>query len=115
VQTEVIKKTKAMFYDAKRPVLIICEAVDSANKYFDLIKEAGINNPIKYTSKYTKIKFDISKPHVIVATNLAGRGTDIKISKRLNQRGGLHVIVAMLAQNSRIEAQAFGRAARAGN
>lgn len=58
---------------------------------------------------------DLSEPKIIIATYLAGRGTDIKISEKISDRGGLHVILTILPQNKRVERQAFGRAARIGH
>ncbi len=49
-----------------------------------------------------------------MSTNLAGRGTDIKLSKSLRDNLGLHICLTYLPENLRIEEQAFGRAARKG-
>ena len=50
-----------------------------------------------------------------MATNLAGRGADLKISEALNEAGGLHVIIGFMPINSRVEMQGRGRAGRIGN
>lgn len=52
---------------------------------------------------------------IVIATNLAGRGTNIKLSKEVVANGGLHVIISFLPSNLRVEEQAAGRAARAGD
>jgi preprotein translocase subunit SecA len=52
---------------------------------------------------------------VIVATNMAGRGTDIKISEEVRRLGGLHVIVTEMHGSARLDRQLVGRAARRGD
>ena len=52
---------------------------------------------------------------VTVATNMAGRGTDIKISQSVRNTGGLHVIIAETNDFSRIDRQLIGRCARQGD
>ena len=51
----------------------------------------------------------------MVATNMAGRGTDIKPSKQALQSGGLHVIATEFAMSRRVDRQLAGRAARQGD
>lgn len=52
---------------------------------------------------------------VTVATNMAGRGTDIKLHDSVKQNGGLHVILTELHESERIDWQLIGRASRQGN
>ena len=55
------------------------------------------------------------KGRVTVATNMAGRGTDIKISDEVKELGGLHVIGTEMHESSRIDQQLFGRCGRQGD
>ncbi|XP_053276202.1 uncharacterized protein LOC128437932 [Pleuronectes platessa] len=62
----------------------------------------------------SKIDKKLDPGDVIVATNLAGRGTNIKVSNKVNKNGGLFVVLSFLSENRRVELQAFGRTARKG-
>ena len=52
---------------------------------------------------------------VMVVTNMAGRGTDIKLAPEVKVAGGLHVIILDSLESSRLERQLFGRAGRQGD
>ena len=52
---------------------------------------------------------------VTVATNMAGRGTDIKLVRRVAEAGGLHVLATELHEAARIDRQLYGRAGRQGD
>ena len=52
---------------------------------------------------------------VTVATNMAGRGTDIELSKEAKGAGGLHVILTAFHETARIDRQLYGRAGRQGD
>lgn len=52
---------------------------------------------------------------ITIATNMAGRGTDIKLDKQVAAQGGLHVILTEFHESARVDRQLFGRAARQGD
>jgi preprotein translocase subunit SecA len=100
-------------------VLIICENIKKAELLYNHIqqevsKHAGISVFI-YQRDYQEFTFGQTANGLthgdIIATNLAGRGTDIKVSEQLHKAGGLHVILSYLPNNIQIEQQAFGRSA----
>ena len=102
-----------------RPVLIITENLLNVDYFYEAFKEAKYDVK-KYRHSYDKLDVfqedkGLRKPCVILATNLAGRGSDLKISEKISKAGGLHVILTDLPNNKRIEEQAFGRAARKGH
>lgn len=53
--------------------------------------------------------------HLTIATNMAGRGTDIKLEQSVKDAGGLHVVVTDLQEAGRIDRQLIGRCARQGD
>src|SRR5690606_15513052 len=55
------------------------------------------------------------KGKITVATNMAGRGTDIKLGDGVRELGGLHVIATEPHASGRVDRQLFGRAARQGD
>jgi preprotein translocase subunit SecA len=52
---------------------------------------------------------------ITIATGIAGRGTDIKLSAQAKEVGGLHVVITELQDSSRIDRQFYGRSARQGD
>jgi len=100
-----------------RGVLIICETIRDALEVADALKSSLKNIRTKLYTKNNAGQEDqierIQPGEVFIATNLAGRGTDIKTDD-IEKHGGLHVILAFSAMNIRVEEQAFGRTARQG-
>ncbi len=109
-----------------RSVLIICE---NKRDVFDIVKTLSYSHKhvYEYSGKIDGIRKvenivkrknclieQVRPGDIIVATNVAGRGTDFKISRLLQENGGLHVIVSYLPLNIRVEQQALGRSGRKG-
>uniref|UniRef100_A0A182SBF5 Uncharacterized protein n=1 Tax=Anopheles maculatus TaxID=74869 RepID=A0A182SBF5_9DIPT len=105
--------------EAKRSVLIVCDTINDVDCVYNALKEKFANSIHTYTRDYQAFQVveggkRLHQGQIIVATNLAGRGTDIRITDGLKNAGGLHVMLTYLPENIRIEEQGFGRAARSG-
>ena len=100
-----------------RGILIICENIAHANQLSELLKLEHRSSAVKlYTMNNMNQEKHVEKilpGEIIIATNLAGRGTDIRTDK-IEEFGGLHVILTFMPNNQRVEDQAFGRTARQG-
>ncbi len=102
-----------------RPVLIGTRSIDKSELLSELLTREGIEHQIlnaRHLSKEASIvEFAGHVGRVTVATNMAGRGTDIQISEAARQQGGLHVIVSELHESARIDRQLIGRCGRQGD
>jgi preprotein translocase subunit SecA len=102
-----------------RPVLVGTGSVAESELLSRQLTAAGIAHRVlnaRQDEKEAQIVADAGKQRqVTVATNMAGRGTDIPLGEGIAERGGLHVIAACCNDAKRIDRQLFGRCARQGD
>lgn len=113
-----IKKTVQEMNRLGRPVLVLCEDIDES-KHFTVhlskeIKSVQVYNGVQALSADSILGLSGNPGAVTVATNCAGRGSDIKTTPLTEEKGGLHVVMTFPAINLRVEKQAFGRTGRQG-
>jgi preprotein translocase subunit SecA len=102
-----------------RPVLVGTRTVEKSEKLSKLLTEAGIPHEVlnaRQDQREAEVVGDAGQwAKVTVATNMAGRGTDIKLGKGVAEVGGLHVIGTERHEAERIDRQLAGRAGRQGD
>jgi preprotein translocase subunit SecA len=104
---------------AGRPVLIGTRSVGASEEISAILTERGIEHALlnaRQDEMEAEIVAEAGQPgRVTVATNMAGRGTDIKLGAGVRERGGLHVILTEFHDSRRVDRQLFGRCARQGD
>jgi preprotein translocase subunit SecA len=105
--------------DQGRPVLIGTRSVQASEEISAVLTERGIEHAL-LNAKQDRAEADIvaaagEPARVTVATNMAGRGTDIRLGPDVAKRGGLHVILTEYHDSRRVDRQLFGRCARQGD
>ncbi len=102
-----------------RPVLIGTRSIDKSEHLSEMLKLRGIEHEIlnaNHIAKEADIVASAGKMHkVTVSTNMAGRGTDIKLGDGVHELGGLHVIITEMHDSARIDRQLAGRCGRQGD
>lgn len=102
-----------------RPVLIGTRSIDKSIRLSELLVAAGIEHQI-LNANNVEAEAEIvlqagQQGKVTVATNMAGRGTDIKLGPGVEALGGMHVICTELHDAARIDRQLIGRCGRQGD
>jgi preprotein translocase subunit SecA len=106
-------------HSAGRPVLVGTRSINRSEALSFLLSEAGIDHQVlhaKHLGREADIITQAGQPgKVTVATNMAGRGTDIRLGTGVVELGGLHVICTEMHDSARIDRQLAGRSARQGD
>ena len=102
-----------------RPVLIGTRSIAKSEQLSALLVRDGIEHEV-LNARQVEREADIvaaagQQGKITVATNMAGRGTDIKIDDAVRELGGIHVIGTEMHESARIDHQLFGRCARQGD
>jgi preprotein translocase subunit SecA len=114
----VVERIRAL-REAGRPVLIGTRSVAASEHLSAQLAAAGIEHALlnaRHDAEEALIIAAAGHPgRVTVATNMAGRGTDIFLHRDVRRAGGLHVILTEFHESRRIDRQLFGRAGRQGD
>ncbi|HHY59720.1 MAG TPA: preprotein translocase subunit SecA, partial [Clostridia bacterium] len=106
-------------YRIGRPVLVGTVSIEKSEMLSEALKKRGIPHQV-LNAKYHELEAEIiakagQKGQVTIATNMAGRGTDIVLGEGVKELGGLHVIGTERHEARRIDNQLRGRAGRQGD
>ncbi len=114
----VVDKTRDMVA-AGRPVLIGTRTVEASEKLSAKLTAGGVVHKVlnaRQDAGEAEVVAEAGQPgRVTVATNMAGRGTDIKLGPGVVEAGGLHVIGTERHEAERVDRQLIGRAGRQGD
>jgi preprotein translocase subunit SecA len=102
-----------------RPILVGTRSVLASERLGQWLVERGLEpkilNATRLKEEAELIAMAGEPGRIIIATNMAGRGTDIKLGRGVSAMGGLHVIASERHESGRVDRQLFGRAARQGD
>jgi preprotein translocase subunit SecA len=102
-----------------RPVLVGTISIEKSEMLSNMLRTRGIPHSVlnaKYHEKEAEIVKEAGQQGVVtIATNMAGRGTDIILGEGVKELGGLHIIGSERHESRRIDNQLRGRAGRQGD
>ncbi len=116
---QAVAEEVVQLHEQGRPVLVGTRSIDKSELLSELLSQRGIEHQVlnaRHLAREAEIVAQAGQQgRVTVATNMAGRGTDIALGPGVAELGGLHVIVSELHESARIDRQLAGRCARQGD
>ncbi len=114
----VIEEVKAL-NKIKRPVLIGTISIEKSELLGTYLAKAGVKHHVlnaKNHEREAEIVAQAGQPGMVtISTNMAGRGTDIKLGEKVADLGGLHILGTERHESRRIDNQLRGRSGRQGD
>jgi preprotein translocase subunit SecA len=105
--------------EAGQPVLVGTRSVAASERLSSELTAAGLRHRVlnaRQDQQEAEIISQAGQPgRITVATNMAGRGTDIRLAPGMTDLGGLHVLATERHEARRIDRQLFGRGGRQGD
>ena len=102
-----------------RPVLVGTRSVRASEQLSVMLSAKGLEhqvlNAVRHAEEAQIVAGAGGAGKITVATNMAGRGTDIKLGRGVTQLGGLYVLATERHESGRVDRQLFGRSARQGD
>jgi preprotein translocase subunit SecA len=102
-----------------RPLLIGTRSVQASERLGQMLAGRGLAtkvlNAIRLKEEAEIVATAGERGRITIATNMAGRGTDIKLDRETVALGGLHVIASERHESGRVDRQLFGRSGRQGD
>src|SRR5437773_7121873 len=106
-------------YEKGQPVLVGTIAVETSEYLSELLKRSGVPHNVLNAKEHAReaeiIKDAGRQGAITIATNMAGRGVDIKLGEGVIERGGLYVVGTERHESRRIDNQLRGRSGRQGD
>ena len=102
-----------------RPILVGTRSIDKSEDLSKILTSEGLTHTVlnarNVASEAEIVAAAGGRNQITVSTNMAGRGTDIKLGDGIEELGGLHVICTELHDSARIDRQLVGRCGRQGD
>jgi preprotein translocase subunit SecA len=115
---ERVAQRSAQLMRVGRAILIGTRSVEASERISAQLTTLGIEHQVLNARQDGEEAAIVARAgesgRVTVATNMAGRGTDIKLPEDVRRSGGLHVILTEFHESGRVDRQLFGRSARQG-